>query len=186
MKTAVTGGIGSGKSYVCKALAARGIDVYDCDRAAKRLMRTSETIRRRLTELIGDEAYKADGTLDKAVVAAFLLMSDDNNRRLNAIVHPAVAADFMTSGMQWMECAILFESGFDRLVDCKICVTAPTDVRIDRIMRRDGITRDKALEWINRQMAQDDVAGRCDFIVNNDGTADIEAQITRIIKTVCR
>lgn len=184
MRIAVTGGIGSGKSYVCKALAARGIDVYDCDDAAKRLMHASSDLKQRLTLLIGNDAYDADGRLNKAVVARFLLQSESNATVLNATVHPAVARDFLSSGKQWMECAILFESGFDALVDVKVCVTAPMETRLSRVMQRDGITRGKVLEWMSRQMAQDDVASRCDYVIDNDGKADIERQIDRLLNNI--
>ena len=117
MKAAITGGIGSGKSYVCSLLKSRGIEVYDCDSAAKRIMRESPSVRKALTDLIGQDAY-ADGKPDKAVISKFLLDAEDNKKRINAIVHPAVADDFKASGLQFMECAILFESGFDKLVDC--------------------------------------------------------------------
>ena len=106
----ITGGIGTGKSYVCNLLRKRGIDVYDCDSAAKRLMRTSAYIRERLTTLIGEDAYSDDGTLNKPVVAKFLLQSEENKQSINAIVHPVVMEDFLASGQQWMECAILYLS----------------------------------------------------------------------------
>ena len=113
MKVAITGGIGSGKSYVCKLLQQRGINIYDCDQAAKRLIRTSPDIRRQLTMLIGSEAYLGeDGQggwiLNKAVVAQFLLGSEANAHAIDDIVHPAVFHDFETSGMQWLESAILY------------------------------------------------------------------------------
>ena len=141
MKTGITGGIGSGKSYVCKLLAERGITVYDCDSAAKRLMRTSQELRQRLTDLIGPETYlhthhtteQGEWQLNKAAVAQFLLASEANAHAVDAIVHPAVFHDFEESGLQWMESAILFESGINRLVDRVIVVTAPEEVRIDRI-----------------------------------------------------
>lgn len=176
MKIGITGGIGSGKSYVCARLAARGIEVYDCDSAAKRLMRSSADLREALTALIGPDTY-TDGKLNKARVAAFLLASEDNAKAIDAIVHPAVAADFERSGLQWMECAILYESGFDRLVDRVVAVTAPEDVRLRRISERDGISEAKAAEWMRRQMAQEDVARRADFIIINDGRSDIDTQI---------
>ena len=138
MKIAVTGGIGSGKSYVCRHLAERGIRVYDCDAAAKRLMGTSATLQEKLKTLVGAAVYH-DGQLVKPVMAAFLLASDENQKAVNAIVHPAVADDFKASGYDWMECAILFESGFDHLVDCVICVTAPEEVRIQRVMLATGL-----------------------------------------------
>lgn len=169
MKIAITGGIGSGKSYVCGLLRQRGIEVYDCDTAAKRLMLTSDHLKKRLCALIGPDAYTADEQLDKAVVARFLLQSEDNAKAIDAIVHPAVAADFKASGNQWMECAILFESGFERLVDCVIAVTAPEQIRIERIVRRDGISHEKAQEWLNRQWPQDKVRCHADYEIINDG-----------------
>ena len=110
MKVGITGGIGSGKSYVCKRLEARGYKVYDCDSAAKRLIRTSTEIKERLTALIGPETYK-DDQLNKAAVAQFLLASEENAKAVDAIVHPAVFKDFEKSGLRWMESAILYESG---------------------------------------------------------------------------
>ncbi len=176
MKIGITGGIGSGKSFVCKALERRGIHVYDCDSAAKRLMRTSQSLRENLTALIGPDTY-IDGSLNKACVSKFLLASDVNKRAIDSIVHPAVARDFEESGMDWMECAIIYESGFERLVDKVIAVTAPEDVRITRIMQRDGLTIDKAREWIACQMPQQEVVRRADYVIDNDGVKDLDEQI---------
>lgn len=180
IRIAITGGIGSGKSYICRRLKELGIAIYDCDDAAKRIMRSSPEIQRRLTQLIGNDTYR-DGRLNKAAVAAFLLASEDNARAIDSIVHPAVAADFIGSGMEWMECAILYESGFDRLVDKVVAVTAPEDVRVERVMRRDGITEEKAMEWIGRQMPQEHVAARADYVIINDGAHDVDRQINEII-----
>jgi dephospho-CoA kinase len=175
MKTGITGGIGSGKSYVCKLLAQRGIEVYDCDAAAKRLIRTSLHLRQQLKALIG--------SLDKAAISRFLLASEENQQAVNAIVHPAVFQDFEESGMQWMESAILFESGADKLVDRVVVVTAPEEIRIERVMQRDGITREKALQWIARQWPQEQVKARADFEIINDGQADLNSQIERLLTT---
>lgn len=182
MKTAITGGIGSGKSHVCRLLTQHGITIYDCDSAAKRLMHESPTLRRSLSGLIGPDAYTADGRLNKSAVAAFLMASPENQQRINDLVHPAVAADFRASGLDWMECAILFESGFDRLVDRIICVTAPEDLRVARIMQRDGITADAARQWIARQQPQQETARRSDIVINNDGR-DLAAVISNIATT---
>lgn len=175
MKTGITGGIGSGKSYVCKLLAQRGIEVYDCDAAAKRLIRTSPRLRQQLKALIG--------SLDKAAISRFLLASEENKQAVNAIVHPAVFQDFEESGMMWMESAILFESGADKLVDRVVVVTAPEEIRIERVMQRDGITREKALQWIARQWPQEQVKARADFEIINDGQADLNSQIERLLTT---
>ena len=150
MKIGITGGIGSGKSYICQRLKTRGIEVYDCDSAAKRLIRTSDSIRRQLTQLIGEDTYIGD-SLNKVAVARFLLASESNAQAIDHIVHPAVFQDFMDSGMQWMESAILYESGINKLVDRVIVVTAPLEIRIQRVMQRDGITRENVEQWMQRQ-----------------------------------
>ena len=176
MKIGITGGIGSGKSYVCKHLQQHGINVYDCDAAAKRLLRNSPTLKQQIIRLVG--------SLDKAAMSRFLLASEANQQAMNAIIHPAVFSDFQSSGMQWMESAILFESGADRLVDKTVVVTAPQEIRIQRVMQRDGITREKALQWIARQWSQDRVKSLADFEIVNDGQADIDEQIRELLENL--
>ena len=199
---AITGGIGSGKSYVCRLLEQRGISVYDCDAAAKRLMRTSPTLHRQLTELIGPEAYEAyepyepyephkphkphEFILNKAAVARFLLASAENAQAIDDIVHPAVAADFLQSEKEWLESAILFQSGFDRRVhfDAIVCVTAPEDVRIRRIMLRDDISRERAAQWLAGQWPQEEVLSRSDYEIDNDGQQPLQPQIEKILQII--
>ena len=194
MKIGITGGIGSGKSYVCRLLGERGIVVYDCDSAAKRLMRQSESLRRQLTVLIGPDAYEPNRanetnepySLNKAVVSRFLLASPENARAIDDIVHPAVFRDFEESGCQWVESAILYESGLDRLVDRVVVVTAPLEVRLQRIMERDHLSREKSMEWVARQLPQEEVRRRADFEIVNDGEADLRQQIENILITLSR
>ena len=185
LRIAITGGIGSGKSYVCRRLERHGIRVYDCDTAAKRLMRDSDELREALRQLVGDEVYVGN-VLQKPVMARFLLKSEANKQAVNDVVHPAVARDFEESGYTWLESAILFDSGFDMRTrfDYIICVTAPLEVRIRRVMKRDGISRQQALDWIQRQLPQDEVRDRSDFEIVNDGKANIEKQIETIIKQI--
>lgn len=173
MKTGVTGGIGSGKSYVCRLLALRGIEVYDCDAAAKRLMRTSPDIQKMLTELIG--------STEKADIAQFLLQDEANAKAIDAIVHPAVFRDFEESGIEWMESAIMYESGIYQLVDRVIVVTAPDELRIQRVMQRDGISREKVLQWMARQWPQEEVRQRADFEIVNDGVASLNEQLEELL-----
>lgn len=183
MKIGITGGIGSGKSYICQRLKTRGIEVYDCDSAAKRLIRTSDSIRRQLTQLIGEDTYIGE-SLNKVAVARFLLASESNAQAIDHIVHPAVFQDFMDSGMQWMESAILYESGINKLVDRVIVVTAPLKIRIQRVMQRDGITRENVEQWMQRQWSQEEVRKRADYEIVNDGIADIDAQIDIILEKI--
>lgn len=183
MKIAITGGIGTGKSYVCRLLAERGIEVYDSDAAAKRLMRTSVELQQELSRLIGKEVCTEDGQLQKSVIAEYLLASEANKLALNDVVHPAVARDYLASGKEWLESAILLESGFDKRVsfDKVVCVVAPRDVRIQRIMSRDHITADKAAEWIDVQMPQEEIERRSDFVIINDGKSDLSQQIDQVL-----
>ena len=122
--------------------------------------------------------------LNKAAVARFLLDSESNAKAIDDIVHPAVFRDFQESGIEWMESAIMYESGIYRLVDRVIVVTAPLEVRIQRVMKRDGITREKVLEWMQRQWPQDEVRRRADYEIINDGQADIEAQIDHLFNII--
>lgn len=199
MKIGLAGGIGSGKSYVAARLALRGIKVYDCDSAAKRLMHTSPQLRQQLTDLIGPDCYEAYDDnrayganetneplprLNKAAVSRFLLASEDNQQAINAIVHPAVFADFEQSGLDWLESAIMYESGADRYVDRVIVVTAPREVRLQRIMQRDGISRRQAQQWISRQWPQQKVRRLADYEIVNDGRQDIDQQIDNILETI--
>jgi dephospho-CoA kinase len=176
MKIGITGGIGSGKSYICQLLKARGIEIYDCDQAAKRIIRTSDDVRQQLLQLIG--------SLEKADIARFLLESESNAKKIDAIVHPAVFRDFEESGYQWMESAILYESGISNLVDRVIVVTAPEEVRIKRVMQRDGISREKVLQWMKRQWPQEELRHRADYEIINDGQTDLNKQIDNILKGI--
>ena len=205
MKIAITGGIGAGKSYVCQCLKEQGIEVFDCDASAKRLMRTSPTLQQALKELVGEEVYEAPSLkgdkefkefketrssrrqgevkLNKPLLAKFLLESEEHQQAVNNLIHPAVAEDFLQSGKDWLESAILFDSGFDQriYIDKVVCVTAPLEVRIQRIMQRDGISREKALEWIHRQLPQEEVLHRSDFEIVNDGIADVRKQVRELL-----
>lgn len=186
-RIAITGGIGSGKSFVCRLLAQRGIQVYDCDAAAKRLMRTDAVLQRQLRELVGDGVYQGQ-ELQKRVLASFLLASDENKQAVDDIVHPAVACDFEQSGYAWLESAILFDSGFDRRVafDAFVFVDAPLEVRVSRIMNRDHITRGKTMQWINSQLPAEAVMRRCDYTIVNDGKADLDRQVDDLLRTLAQ
>ena len=186
-RIAITGGIGSGKSFVCRLLAQRGIQVYDCDAAAKRLMRTDAVLQRQLRELVGDDVYQGQ-ELQKRVLASFLLASDENKQAVDDIVHPAVARDFEQSGYAWLESAILFDSGFDRRVafDAFVFVDAPLEVRVSRIMNRDHITREKAMQWINSQLPDEAVKRRCDYTIVDDGKVDLDRQVDDLLRTLAQ
>lgn len=183
MKVAITGGIGSGKSYVCRELERYGICVYDCDAAAKRLMRHDAALQADLKALVGEGVY-VDGILQKPVLAKYLLASEQHKQAVNDVVHPAVARDFERSEYDWLESAILFDSGFIHRThfDYVVCVTAPADIRLHRVMQRDHISREKAQEWIDAQLPQAEIVARSQFEIVNDGRTDLSGQIDRLFQ----
>lgn len=183
MKIAITGGIGSGKSYVCRILEKHGIRVYDCDAGAKRLMRLDADLQAGLKKLVGEEVYGADGILQKPVLAQFILTGEANKQAVNDVVHPAVARDFEQSDCEWMESAILFDSGFNHRThfDKVVCVSAPVAVRLQRIMQRDHISQEKAQQWIDAVMPQEELIARSDYEIVNDGVRDVEAQVVHLL-----
>lgn len=175
IRLGITGGIGSGKSYVSQSLSSQfGIPVYDCDREAKRLTATDSGIREALQKLVGRGVYTEDGALDKTVLAQYLFASADHATLVNAIIHPVVRMDFRSwcqqqqSEVVAMESAILYESGFDSEVDKVLLVDAPLETRIQRAMLRDGSSREQV---VSRIALQDGSLARekAEFLLQNDG-----------------
>lgn len=193
IKLGITGGIGSGKSFVSRCLKEGfSVQVYDTDREAKRLMLEHEGIRADLIALLGEEVYTAAG-LNKPLLAAYIFSSPENAQKVNAIVHPRVKEDFRNwafrqeqTGCQLVgvESAILFESGFDREVDKTLTVSAPLELRIARVMERDRVGREQVLERITAQISDEERNRLSDFSVENAETSDIHAQLVRILSAL--
>lgn len=184
---AITGGIGSGKSYVSALLQKQGIPIYNADDEAKRLMLGDEGIREGLIDLLGDEVY-TDGNLNKPLLASYLFADAGNAARINSIVHPRVKADFRSwlkahqeSEIAALECAILYESGFEDTVDFVVMVYAPEELRVKRAMRRDNATEQQIRARIAAQMNDEEKCRRADYVVFNDGTIPLERQLADLI-----
>lgn len=189
IKIGITGGIGSGKSFVCNLLEEHfHIPIYYCDDEAKRLNVEHPQIRKELMELVGNEVYSEDGSLNKPVLASYLFESKEHADRINSIIHPRLKEDFQQwanrqeSPIAGTESAILFESGMDKLVDYTIMVSAPMDVRIVRILKRDNTTKEKAMQRICAQMSDEEKSKLADFVIKNNGTSPLIPQIEKIIK----
>ncbi|MDO4994627.1 MAG: dephospho-CoA kinase [Bacteroidales bacterium] len=186
MHIGITGGIGSGKSYVCRRLEAMGYPVYDCDAEAKRLLTENTELVKAVKCLIGKDAYQGD-VLNKAVVAQFLFSSSDHTVQMNSLVHPVVRRDFVTwaarqtSPVVFVETALLFQAQFDSVCDRVWCVTAPISVRLKRVMERDGCTKKDVLNRQRQQLDDLEVQQRSDEIIFNDGKHDIDKQIQLLI-----
>ena len=186
MRIGVTGGIGSGKSYVCRLLAQRWqLPVYDCDSAAKMLMVSSPHIRQQLQELVGDDVYDAGGQLNKGVMSRYLFADAAHVKAVNAIVHPAVKDNFelwasQQTGDVVMESAILVEAGFAKAVDCLVVVEAPLALRLQRAMARDGATEEQVRARVRHQMTAEQLRAYADIVVVNDGR-DLLSQLSPIV-----
>jgi dephospho-CoA kinase len=184
---AITGGIGSGKSYISNILQEYGIPIYNTDDEAKRLMVSDEGIRHDLVTLLGEEVY-VGGTLNKALLASYLFADAQNASRINGIVHPRVKKDFcrwleqhMDKEIVGMECAILFEAGFDDAVDAVVMVYAPESLRIERAMKRDNATEAQIRARIAAQMNDDEKCKRADYIIYTDGSISLDSQLSALI-----
>lgn len=182
----ITGGIGSGKTTVCHEFAALGIPVYDSDTEAKRLM--AGPLRSQIIALLGSRAFDGEA-LNREYTASVVFSNPELLERLDAVVHPAVAEDFA----QWsqtqrapyviIESAILFESGFDRLVDKTIIVTAPVALRISRTVMRDATSEQSVAKRIANQSPEKYIS-RADYIINNLSLDDTRRQVAEIHNSV--
>ena len=185
IKVAICGGIGSGKSTICQMFAERGAAVYDSDSRAKALMNESAELREALIAEFGAECYEG-GVLNRPYLASKVFGSEEQLAKLNSIVHPAVKADFLAWAEEQegdyciLETAILFESGFDVLVDKKVAVLAPQPLRVMRAMERDGATKEQIESRIKAQMSDDELMRRCDFAIVNIHLEDVEKDVAEL------
>lgn len=187
---AITGGIGSGKSVVARMVQVMGHEVYDCDSRAKALMTDDALVRDQLVEAFGKDTYLDDGSLNRQHLSRVAFADDSALARLNGIVHPATARDMQRwAGEQaalgadtaFVETALLRTSGLDHLVDEVWHVTAPDDVRIDRVMARSGLTSEQVKERMAAQRIEESVMEGEQVIINDNDTA-LLPQVTRLLK----
>lgn len=188
---AISGGIGSGKSVVARVVQVMGCPVYDCDSRARSLMAGDEQVRRQLVEAFGAAVYHADGSLDRGRLAAVAFDDADALSRLNGIVHPATVRDMqrwageqaaMGVRMAFVETAILRTAGLQCHVDAVWHVTAPPDIRIQRVMARSGLTADQVRDRMTAQIAEEEIAdGEC--VIINDGIQALLPQVIRLLNT---
>ena len=174
-RVAITGGIGSGKSTVCKALSAlSGAPIYDSDRRAKEIMAENSDVREELVAHFGKEVF-AGGVLNRAYLASQVFGNEERLQRLNRIIHPRVVADFE----EWaercegdyviLESALLFTSPLVGHYDLAVVVDAPLEMRIERCVARDGVTRQQVVGRIESQMPAEKMRERADLVVEADG-----------------
>lgn len=180
MKVGITGGIGSGKSTVCRLFAARGVAVYDSDTEAKRLMAT--TLRPAIEARFGAGAFR-DGVLDRAYLADIVFRDAQALADLDALVHPAVLRDFEAWAAAQpgyyviLESAILFEAGLEHAVDRTVAVLAPVELRVRRTCRRDRCDEEAVRRRIAAQADDDTLCARADYTIVNILETDLEPAV---------
>jgi len=186
----ITGGIGSGKSTISSFLESAGIPVYIADDMAKQLTNTSPEIKKQLISHFGDDLFE-NNILNKNRLASIIFNNAENLKIANSIIHPVVLKDFKEWTKQHSQCkllaqetAILFESGFNKTVDFTITVTAPQEIRINRVMNRSKLTREEILNRMASQLPEEEKCKKSDFVVYNDNKRAIIPQIENIIQQI--
>ncbi|MDQ3051205.1 MAG: dephospho-CoA kinase [Bacteroidota bacterium] len=187
----ITGGIGSGKSVVCRVLEVLGIPVFNADEASKQLLENNHDVIYAVKKLLGTEAYQTDGKANRQFIAGIVFTDENKLQQLNNILHPAVQKNYKAwvAGHQHLqlvakEAAIMFESGSYAYMDAIVAVTAPAELRINRVVERDGKRPADVLKILNRQLPEEEIIRRSNFKIINDDEHLIIPQILTIIEQI--
>lgn len=198
LRVGLTGGIGSGKSTVARLLEMMGAAVYYADDRAKRLMTDDRILREGIVDLFGPEAYlQGGGGIDRGYIASQVFGNEKKREALNALVHPAVERDFLHWAAEREtdrprpayaveEAAVLIESGSWRRMDRIVAVAAPEALRLKRVMRRDGMSRELAAGRIRVQMGDEERAAYADAVLAADDERLLVPQVVELHEVLCR
>jgi dephospho-CoA kinase len=188
MKIGITGGIGSGKSTVCRVFENLGIPVFYADTVAKEIMVTDKELATAVKDTFGAESYDAAGRLNNKHIAGIVFNNNIELNKLNELVHPAVFRAFdlwltrvpLTAPYILKEAALLFESGSYMLCDKSVLVIAPVETRLKRVMKRDGSTEEQVLARMNKQLSDVEKMKMADFLIRNDESQSVILQIMEL------
>jgi dephospho-CoA kinase len=185
LKIGITGGIGSGKTTICKVFETLGIPVFYADAVAKQIMVTDPILIKEVIQAFGDESYFADGSLNNKYISNIVFKAADQLVKLNAIVHPAVFRAFdhwfqqVPSTVPYVlkEAALLFESGSYKMCDYNVLVIAPNDLKISRVQKRDEVTEEQVISRMTKQFSDEEKSEYTDLFMVNDETKSIVSQV---------
>lgn len=197
IRIGLTGGIGAGKSYIARIIENKGYSVFDSDSQAKALMTNNADVVSQVKHVFGKEAYQK-GELNRPYLAHEIFNNECLKEKLNGIIHPAVRAAFeewskekekqlLKEGkapLVFNEAAILFEIGRNKDFDFTVLVTAPEEVRIQRVIQRDNTSKEQVKSRINNQWPDSKKEALADFIIINDGIQGVEPQIDEMLKKI--
>jgi dephospho-CoA kinase len=190
LQIGITGGIGSGKSLVCRIFSTLGVPVYDADHRAKSIMTTDGILMSQITKEFGDLSYDEKGVLNRAFLGDAVFGNKTKLETLNALVHPRVAIDYQ----DWLdqhkdscyvlkEAALLYETGSYKKLDKIIVVTAPEEVRIERVLKRDTHrSKEQLLEIIKKQWSDAEKIKLADYVLTNDEQKLLLPQVIELHK----
>ncbi len=192
LRVGVTGGIGSGKTIVCSLFANYGIPVLSADEIAKEMMQSDNALRSQLTSLLGVWTYRADGSLDRAYVAARIFSDKSLQRKVNKLVHPRVEAEIdgrfaamerSGNAIGIVEAALIYEAGYDKRLDVVIVVDAPESERIKRVVARDGSSAKEVQKRIAAQSPPEQKSRKADYVIHNAGSlSELESSVQFLVK----
>lgn len=189
IKVGITGGIGTGKTFVCTLFKTFGIPVYDADSVAKALVESDPELKENIIKNFGRASYTASGHYNRSYIRHIVLSDEKARALLNSIIHPSVFKDNLAwfekmkaAGYPYAikEAAILFETKSNQSLDKVIVVDAPVSLRIQRIIARDRITQEEALIRINNQMPQEEKVKQADYVIVNDGQHPVIPQVYKL------
>ena len=189
----LTGLTGAGKSTVAQKLMAYGCYHIDADKVAREVINNNENVKNKLKEYFGDDVINEDGTTNRPLLASRAFANEESTNALNEITHPAVTEEIKSiiGDMEEVgylgviiDAIALFESGEDALCDFTVAVVAPKEIRLQRIMKRDNITEEKALERINAQKDESFFTSRADFVLWNYPPYDLNVEIRPIVAQI--
>lgn len=188
LKIGITGGIGSGKSLICQLFKLIGAPVFEADLWAKELVNSHKKIKTGLIDWYGHDIYTQNGTIDRKKLAGIIFTNETALQKVNNLIHPVVREEFQnwadkqTSPYVIHEAAILFESGFYKMMDYTILITAPESMRIDRVTKRDGATVEAVKERINKQWNDEQKRKLASLEIKNDNKTLLIPQVIKIDK----
>jgi len=184
-KLGVTGGIGSGKTSVCKVFSVFGIPVFSTDRVARNIMENNKHIIRNINAIAGKDLYSS-GSLDRTALATLIFNNDSLLEKVNSLVHPVVFEQFIkwekeqTAPYVIMEAAILFESGASKLVDKIATIVAPEEERMNRVIQRSRLSRQQVMERMKNQLDDESRIRLSDYVIYNSENDMIIPSILKI------
>ncbi|MGW8122332.1 dephospho-CoA kinase [Roseivirga echinicomitans] len=191
LNVGITGGIGSGKSTVCSIFQQLNIPIYYADDRGKYLLSNDEQLKSQVRELFGTESYLANGTLNRSFLADTVFTNTSALEKLNGLVHPAVAADYskwaleQNSPILMKEAALFIENGSYKSLDKLICVLAPEDVRINRVLMRDmHRSKSQVLDIMANQVDDSRRKDVSDYLIDNGGSKLLIPQVLAIFKAL--